>query len=76
MKDQYFGDINDYRKYSLLRLLGGPGALETVVCWALTEGDGRSDGGRIRYLNDPNQWRKHDPMVFDCLRERVAGEGR
>jgi len=25
MKNQYFGDINDYKKYSLLRLLGGHG---------------------------------------------------
>jgi hypothetical protein len=25
MKNQYFGDVNDYRKYGLLRLLTGPG---------------------------------------------------
>jgi hypothetical protein len=76
VKNQYFGDINDYRKYSLLRNLVGPGDLETVVCWALTQGDGRSDGSRIRYLEDPDQWRRHDPIIFDCLRDQVMREGR
>ncbi len=76
MKDQYFGDINDYRKYSLLRQLAGPGQMDTVVCWARTEGDGRTDGSRIQYLEDPAKWRRHDPVVFDCLRDQVVAAGR
>jgi len=32
MKNQYFGDINDYRKYGLLRTLTG-GQIKTAVCW-------------------------------------------
>jgi len=39
MKNQYFGDINDYRKYGLLRLLTDGGDIRTAVCWMLTPGD-------------------------------------
>lgn len=39
MKNQYFGDINDYRKYGLIRLLTGAGKLKTTVCWMLTPDD-------------------------------------
>ena len=71
MKNQYFGDINDYKKYSLLRLLGGDGQIETVVCWVLTENDSKTDGNRIAYLEQPDTWRKYDPVVFEHLREHV-----
>jgi hypothetical protein len=76
MKDQYFGDINDYRKYSLLRHLGGFGRHKIVLAWALTDDDDRSDGGRIAYLEDPQRWRGHDPKVFDCLQQEVIEAGR
>ena len=36
MKNQYFGDVNDYRKYGLLRLLGRAGKVKIGVCWMLT----------------------------------------
>lgn len=55
MKNQYFGDINDYHKYGLLRLLGGGGELATAVCWMLTPDDGRSDGGHTGYLHAPEK---------------------
>ena len=71
MKNQYFGDINDYKKYSLLRYLGGNGRIETVVCWALTEDDYGTDGRRVRYLEQPETWQKYDPIVFEHLREHV-----
>ncbi len=75
MKNQYFGDINDYKKYSLLRLLGGNGQIETVVCWVLTEDDSGTDGRRIRYLEQPETWQKYDPVVYEQLREHVLGKG-
>ena len=53
MKNQYFGDVNDYKKYGLLRYLGRSGRSNLAVCWSLTEDDSRSDGSRVRYLNDP-----------------------
>ncbi|MCI4347411.1 MAG: hypothetical protein L3J97_02180 [Thermoplasmata archaeon] len=72
MKDQYFGDVNDYRKYGLLRQLGGHGRLRTIVCWALTESDGRSDGARVGYLERPAEWRRFDPDLFNFLRRQVV----
>jgi hypothetical protein len=75
MKNQYFGDINDYKKYSLLRLLGGNGKIETAVCWVLTEDDNGTDGKRIRYLEQPETWQKYDPVVYEHLRKYVLDKG-
>jgi hypothetical protein len=75
MKNQYFGDINDYKKYGLLRLLGGNGQIKTVVCWALTEDDNGPDGRRIRYLKQPLLWQSRDPVVYEHLREYVLDKG-
>ncbi len=75
MKNQYFGDINDYKKYSLLRLLSGHGQIKTAICWVLTEDDGRRDGSRIKYLEKPEQWQDYDRVVFEHLRENVLHKG-
>ncbi len=75
MKNQYFGDINDYKKYSLLRLLSGNGQIETVVCWVLTGDDSGTDGRRTRYLEQPETWQKYDPIVYEHLREYVLNKG-
>ncbi len=71
MKNKYFGDVNDYKKYGLLRALTGHGKMATMVCWVLTEDDDGSDGRRIGYLEQPEEWRDHDPEVFDYLRQQV-----
>jgi hypothetical protein len=104
MKDQYFGDINDYRNYGLLRLLCGPGAaasrqnaavlpkqkvrrptesplrstgsLSLGIAWMLTAPDGRRDGQRIAYLNQPERYRRFDPPLFDALRDIVLHHRR
>ena len=83
MKNQYFGDINDYKKYSLLRLLGGQGQIKTAICWVLTEDDNRTDGSKIKYLEQPDKWHlassrpSQSPYALDSSREsserRVAG---
>lgn len=75
MKDQYFGDINDYRKYGLLRILGEEGILKAAICWMLTPPDGRSDGRFIEYLDQPKDWRGFDPELFDHLLGTVLAEG-
>jgi hypothetical protein len=41
VRNQYFGDINDYRKYGLIRALTNHGELRTTVCWMLTPDDGK-----------------------------------
>lgn len=71
MKNQYFGDINDYKKYGLIRQLTSFGKISAAVCWMLTPDDQRPDGHRINYLLDPEQWRRFDPEVFDHLHKYV-----
>jgi len=67
VKNQYFGDVNDYVKYGLLRLLGGDSGLQGVLCWMLTPDDDRGDGGKLQYLRESERWRHHDPQLFDAL---------
>lgn len=71
MKDQYFGDINDYVKYGLLRLFAKTG-FRIGVCWMMTPSDGRTDGRKIQYLTNPLKWRDYDPELFDCLSNAVT----
>lgn len=66
MKHQYFGDINDYTKYGLLRCFADAG-LRIGVCWMLTPNDGRPDGRKVQYLANSRQWRQYDPILFDIL---------
>lgn len=73
MKHQYVGDINDYRKYALLRALSAGGANRIGVCWMLTPDDGGTDGGKLGYLAKPDQHRHFDPELFDIL-AHAAGE--
>lgn len=75
MKDQYFGDINDYRKYGLLRLLSAESEISTGVCWMLTPSDGRTDGQFLRYLDQPAKWRRFDSALFDHLFRCVRIDG-
>lgn len=71
MKNQYFGDINDYEKYGLIRQLTGFGEVPTTVCWMLTPNDPGHDGHRLNYLLEPDVWRRFDPVVFDHLHQQV-----
>jgi hypothetical protein len=75
VKNQYFGDINDFRKYGLLRALGAKGNLSIAVCWMLTPDDGRSDGRFVQYLQRPEQWQPYDPELFDQMRYWVVSRG-
>jgi len=67
MKNQYFGDINDYRKYGLLRIIADDGRIKTAICWMLTSNDNRTDGKFIQYLDQPIKWQKYDSELFDLL---------
>lgn len=66
MKEQYVGDINDYRKYALLRRLARGGFTRIGVCWMLTPPDGRNDGSLLSYL-DKADHRHLDPPLFELL---------
>jgi hypothetical protein len=75
MKDQYFGDVNDFLKYGILRELSKSVAHLHVV-WMLTPSDGGADGKFTDYLLEPRTWRPYDPGLFDFLRSEVIDRGR
>jgi hypothetical protein len=78
VKNQYFGDVNDYRKYGLLRLLSGNGKLPIGVCWMLTPDDERTDGEKIEYLEPKHsgKYRFFDPDLYDSLQNKLANGSR
>ena len=73
MKPQYFTDQRDYFKQSIIRHL-----LERdfscTICWMFTPDDGGQAGQVRDYLDDPNNWRPRDPVVFDFLRAQNMNE--
>lgn len=71
MKHQYFGDVNDYLKYGLLRCFAASG-VRVGVCWMLTLDDQRTDGRKTDYLTRPSEWRSHDPELFDTLAKALG----
>lgn len=75
MKEQYVGDVNDYRKYALLRALSGNGKLRFGVCWMLTPADGSTDGDMRAYLGQSDKWRPYDPELFDVLKRSFKDGG-
>lgn len=72
MKNQYFGDINDYKKYGLLRCIGDATDLTIAVAWMLTPDDKSTDGKFTNYLSAPQKWRQHDPELFDSLASTLS----
>ncbi|WP_265974695.1 hypothetical protein [Brucella intermedia] len=76
MKHQYVGDINDYRKYALLRAWSADGTNSIGVCWMLTPEDGRTDGNKLSYLQQPESFRHFDPELFDILAHAAAEPDR
>lgn len=72
MKNQYFGDINDYRKYGLLRAISSASEARILVAWMLTPDDGRTDGKFTSYLGNHAQWAAHDPALFHWLHKNIT----
>lgn len=75
MKEQYVGDLNDYREYALLRALAAGEVNRIAVCWMLTPPDDRNDGNKRAYLDQPEKHRPFDPTLFDVLRGVEDGPG-
>lgn len=71
MKDQYFGDVNDYRKYGLLRAVAKVCQFSVGICWMLTEQDGSQDGEFRKYLHEPSKWQHYDPELHKYLQRLV-----
>ena len=73
MKNQYFGDVNDYRKYGLLRALQSMHDGSLLVAWMLTPDDGGRDGGFRSYLHAPDMWANHDLGMCSDLQTPFRG---
>lgn len=69
MQEQYFGDVNDYHKFGLLRILSK--GFRTGICWMRTPPDKATLGQRAPYLTKPEKWRRYDPELFEFFREHV-----
>jgi hypothetical protein len=76
VKEQYVGDISDYRKYALLRALSSDGANRVGVCWMLTPSDGSSDGNKLGYLEQSDRYRHFDADLFDTLARAASDPDR
>lgn len=76
MKNQYFGDINDYRKYGLLRSIQSVTKFRTLIAWMLTPDDSSSDGKYISYLDKPEKWSHFDPELYDKIQQSLYEEPR
>jgi len=74
VKNQHFGDVGDYVKYGLLRVLTEHTRLRLGIVWMLTPDDDRNDASRVAYRNDP-LWRVHDPELFDRLARLSTSPG-
>ncbi len=71
MKNQYFGDINDYRKYGLIRRILKTYDFKLLVAWMLTPDDGTPDGKFIDYLHKPLKWEKYDNELFHGIKNLI-----
>jgi hypothetical protein len=72
MKNQYFGNGNDYSKYGILRIFCDCFPSDIAVCWMLTPDDSTTDGTQHRnYIHQPEKYRHCNPYVFDQLRELI-----
>jgi len=74
MKNQYVGDINDYRKYDLLQILSDELDEKILIVWMLTKNDNKNDGKKVKYLNYPKKWDKYNKILFEDLKTIVNEE--
>jgi len=75
MKNQYFGDINDFLKYGLIRSILRAGKFRMLVAWMLTEDDNNKDGNFRDYLLKP-KWRGCDSELYDGIQILLKGDDR
>jgi hypothetical protein len=70
MKNQYFGDVKDYTKYSVLRcFIDKP----KIIHWMRTKDNNRQDGRKLNYLR--NKANSHlDRELWEYLRQKVCHE--
>ena len=78
MQHRYFGDVGDFGKYGLLRVLsglsGGPMFKLGVVWYLFPDEDHNADGKHISYLRNPRKYRDSDEPLFDLLHSVLLDE--
>src|ERR1035438_2178176 len=67
MKNQYFGDINDFHKYRILSAISQQTGSHICFVWMLTENDESNEGGKRHHFKYPDQWRSNNRDLFDFL---------
>jgi len=75
MQNRYVGDIGDYLKLSILRVLS-PGYRLGIAWWLYPDESHNRDGRHIGYLQQSGQWQQFDPDLFDGLADIVATNQR
>jgi hypothetical protein len=75
MKNQYVGDINDFRKYGLIHSISKVFGGKILFVWMLSEED-NNDGNKIGYLNKDKIYRKYNQDIFDELKIIVENKKR
>jgi hypothetical protein len=76
MQDRYAGDIGDFGKYGLLRMLAAPPLSLGIVWYRIPDALRGTDGQRTGYLDAPVRFRACDPPLFDALRDMVQNGRR
>jgi len=78
MKNQYFGDVKDYVKYGILRVLTDQMKCRLMVNWMLTDDDSSGEGRHRYYLCNKNRgkWRFLDQELYDRLYQVVKVENQ
>lgn len=71
MKNQYYGDINDYKKYAYLRHIVNGGDFSLGINWYLTPDDRSNDGSKKEYLKNAKEWKNFDEELFSNLYQSV-----
>ena len=74
MQDNYVGDVGDYGKYGLLRMICSEG-LSLSVNWYRVippQISKQDDGKYISYLTMPQAYKDYDPTLFDSLHRIVC----
>jgi hypothetical protein len=79
MQDRYFGDVGDFGKYGLLRILHGcadaQAKLRLGVVWYLFPDESHNaDGKHLGYLRKRRDYRDCDEPLFDLLHKSIIDE--
>ena len=72
MKNQYFGDINDFRKYIIIKGLAEAGMEPISIIWMLTEDiENNKDGRKIKYI-DTDKYKNIDSELYSILTKNIS----